>query len=67
MSEYRPLPLTWTRLLPDEQLARSRALLELMRTRRSVRQFSPEPYPFELIENAVATAGTAPSGANQQP
>ena len=46
---------------------RSVSFLASMRTRRSVRFFSPEPYPFEMIENAVATAGTAPSGANQQP
>jgi len=32
-----------------------------------VRQFSTEPVAFELIENAIATAGTAPSGAHQQP
>jgi len=38
-----------------------------MRSRRSVRDFSREPVPFELIEHAIATAGTAPSGANQQP
>jgi iodotyrosine deiodinase len=38
-----------------------------MRKRRSVREFSTETVPFELIENAVATAGTAPSGAHQQP
>jgi len=38
-----------------------------MRARRSVREFSPEPVPLELIENAIATAGTAPSGAHQQP
>lgn len=38
-----------------------------MRERRTVRQFSREPVPWELIENAVATAGTAPSGAHQQP
>lgn len=35
--------------------------------RRTVRQFSREPVPWQLIENAVATAGTAPSGAHQQP
>ncbi len=29
--------------------------------------FSTDPVPFEVIENAVATAGTGPSGANQQP
>jgi nitroreductase len=38
-----------------------------MRERRSVRVFSREPVPWELIENAIATAGTAPSGAHQQP
>lgn len=64
---YPFLPLAFHRLVPDEQLARSRQFLEQMRTRRTVREFSPEPMPFELIENAIATAGTAPSGANQQP
>ncbi len=32
-----------------------------------MRQFSTEPVPRELIENAIAAAGTAPSGAHQQP
>jgi iodotyrosine deiodinase len=64
---YRPVPLEYERPPLDEQLARSRTFLDLMRTRRSVRQFSREPVPFELIENAIAAAGTAPSGANMQP
>jgi len=38
-----------------------------MRRRRTVRDFSPEPVPLELVENAIATAGTAPSGAHQEP
>jgi nitroreductase len=38
-----------------------------MRTRRSVRLFSPQPVPRELLDTALAVAGTAPSGANQQP
>jgi nitroreductase len=59
--------LEFERLSPDEQLTRSRAFLARMRTRRTVRDFSSEPVPFELIENAIATAATAPSGANQQP
>lgn len=46
---------------------RSAEFLALMRRRRSVRQFSAEPVPRALIENAIRTAGTAPSGANQQP
>jgi iodotyrosine deiodinase len=64
---YRPVPLSFERLEPEEQLERSRAFLELMRTRRSVRRFSSDPVPHELIENAIATAGTSPSGAHQQP
>lgn len=65
--EYRPVPLGFTRLDPDEALARSRELLADLATRRSVRAFSTEPIPYELIENAVATAATAPSGAHAQP
>jgi nitroreductase len=64
---YTPLPLEFARLSPEEALRRSREFLELMSTRRSVRQFSTEPVPRELIENAIRTAASAPSGANQQP
>src|SRR5207248_7609953 len=59
--------LAFAQLDPEDALLRSRAFLELMQTRRSVRQFSPKPVEWELIENALRTAGTAPSGANQQP
>jgi iodotyrosine deiodinase len=45
----------------------SREFLERMASRRSVRFFSPEPVPFELIENAIRCASLASSGANQQP
>ena len=38
-----------------------------MSRRRTVRTFSPEPVPFELIEASIQTAGTAPSGAHHQP
>jgi len=65
--EPRFVPLRFVRLSEDEQLARSQAFLEQMRERRTVRDFSPEPVPVEIIENAIATAGTAPSGAHQQP
>jgi iodotyrosine deiodinase len=64
---YRPAPLAFERLPDEEARRRSLEFLELMSRRRSVRHFSSEPVTFELIENAVRTAGTAPSGANQQP
>jgi iodotyrosine deiodinase len=64
---YRPLALDLERLPAEVALERSRAFLALMRTRRSVRHFAPDPVPSELIANAIRTAGSAPSGANQQP
>ncbi len=59
--------LDFNRLNPEEQLEQSRWFLGRIRQRRTVRDFSTEPVPYELIENAVAAAATAPSGANQQP
>lgn len=50
-----------------DPLRTGREFLALMSARRSVREFSDEPVPRELIEIAVATANTAPSGAHQQP
>jgi nitroreductase len=64
---YNPVPLEFARLEPEEAARRSLEFLELMRTRRSVRHFSSEPVPWELVENALLTAASAPSGANQQP
>ena len=61
------IPLEFPRLSPDEQSTRANAFYESMRTRRTVRDFSPAPVPFALIETAIRTAATAPSGANRQP
>ena len=44
-----------------------RAFYAAMRTRRTVRDFSPQAIPQEVIEYAIRTAGSAPSGANKQP
>jgi iodotyrosine deiodinase len=63
----RPMPLSFARLSAQEARRRSAAFLALMRRRRSVREFSSDPVPRELIETAIRVAGTAPSGANQQP
>jgi len=46
---------------------RSSDFLRKMKSRRSVRHFSDEPIPIEVVENIVKTAATAPSGANKQP
>jgi nitroreductase len=46
---------------------RAHALWQQMNARRTVREFSDQSVPREVIEECIRTAGTAPSGANQQP
>ena len=46
---------------------RSEKYLQLMKTRRTVREFSDRSVPIDIIKNAVKTAASAPSGANKQP
>lgn len=46
---------------------RAEEFYELMKNRRSVRDFSSRPVPRQIIETAIQTAGTAPNGANLQP
>lgn len=46
---------------------RARAFAAAMQRRRSVRDFSPEPIPETVLEDALRAAATAPSGAHQQP
>jgi len=59
--------LDFIRRPPAEMLDRARRFHELMERRRSVRDFSDRPVPRPLIELAIETASTAPSGAHRQP
>ncbi len=52
---------------PAEALSASERFRETMSRRRTIRHFAGGSVDPRLIENAVATAGTAPSGANVQP
>lgn len=61
------IPLRFERLSPEEQLSRADSFYDEMDRRRSVRFFSDEPVPRHLIEQAIRTASTAPSGAHRQP
>jgi iodotyrosine deiodinase len=65
---YQPLPLPDRVQRPDDEaLAVAEAHLAYMRKRHSVRSYAPRPVPEAVIRAAIATAGTAPSGANHQP
>ena len=48
-------------------LERSHNFIQLMLSRRSVRDFSTKKVPDKVIENILKTAISSPSGANKQP
>ena len=60
-------PLSFTAFSNDTIVDRSNKLLDHMKSRRSVRDFSNQKIPTGVIENAVKVAVSAPSGANKQP
>lgn len=65
---FRLEPLAGYRSYDEaEMIARAAAFHESMRRRRSVREFSCVDIPDDVIRACLAAAGTAPSGANQQP
>jgi len=61
------VPLDFTEIPEPEMRRRAKDFYEQMKRRRSVRHFSDRPVPREIVEQAVCTAGTAPSGAHMQP
>ncbi len=69
MTDTQPdfIPLDFVELGSGEQLKRADEFFEILSRRRTVREYSDRDVPLELIEKAIATAGTAPSGANMQP
>ena len=68
MSEdFATIDLPFERLPEQEMRDRAKGFLEQMSSRRSVRHFSSDPIPLDVIDDCIAAAGTAPSGANKQP
>lgn len=64
---YKFLNYKHDRLSNEESLKSGSEFLNMMRKRRSIRSFSNEKINIKMLETAVMTAGTAPSGANKQP
>jgi len=60
LTSYREYP-------PVEMLARSRSFADELHRRRTTRHFSDRPVSREIIEQCIRAAGSAPSGAHQQP
>ena len=66
--DREPLNRSNQAALLDAEMERVTAeFYEVMKTRRTIRDFDKRSVPRAVIENAIKAAGTAPSGANQQP
>ena len=67
-SAYALEPLPAYREYPEEEMReRARWFYRDIARRRTVREFDTRPVPKDIIEQCLLAAGTAPSGANQQP
>lgn len=65
---YEPLALPDRASLSDaDALAAAESAYAELQTRHSIRDFTDQPVPREVIEACIRAAGTAPSGANHQP
>ena len=67
MSEAKFEALNFSELSSEDMVTVSRNFYLDMKRRRTVREFSDRPVPEDVIKNVISAAGTAPSGANQQP
>ncbi len=61
------VPLDHSEIEEGEMLSRANSLYSQMKSRRTTRHFSSREVSRELIELAIKTASTAPSGAHLQP
>ena len=66
-SQYPFNVYEYERLTEEVMLSRAKSFYDKMDRRRSIRMFSSDSVPQELIELAVKAASTAPSGAHKQP
>ncbi|GLZ42335.1 nitroreductase family protein [Actinokineospora sp. NBRC 105648] len=64
---YTPVPYRPERIPDSESLRAAAELRARMDQRRTVRAFSTDPVPEQVVIDAIAVAATAPSGAHQQP
>lgn len=68
MSQAKMIPYRdYQQYPPEEMQRRAAAFRRDMHRRRTVRQFAERPVPRQVIEDCLAAAGSAPSGANKQP
>ena len=68
MSSYPVIPLPPLPHYDDAaRVQKASEFYQQLKKRRTVREYVSDPVPREVIEQCLLAAGTAPSGANQQP
>jgi len=51
----------------EEMKIRSCEFADYLKNRRTIREYSSDTFPVEIIQNCIEAASSAPSGANMQP
>ena len=59
--------LQFQKITFDEMDYNANQFFQRLSSRRSVRDFSTDDFPIDIIKNCIKSASTAPSGANKQP
>ncbi|KAG7198899.1 hypothetical protein KM043_015720 [Ampulex compressa] len=65
--DLKHVPYEFSRLSETELIRRAREFYNITAARRTIRFFSPDPVPKEIIHEIIKAAGTAPSGAHTEP
>ena len=65
--EYISEDLKFSKQTIKDMKSNSKKFYKRIKERRSIREFSSKNFDFNIIKNAILSAGTAPNGANLQP
>ncbi|XP_068984329.1 iodotyrosine deiodinase [Bombus flavifrons] len=66
-TNLKHIPYVYKRPSEEEILCRASEFYKIVAARRSIRFFSPDPVPKEVIHEIIKAAGTTPSGAHTEP
>ena len=65
--KFKPIKYKYTTIPIKEIKKRSKNFYNIIKNRRSIREFKLKNFDDSIIKNAILAAGTAPNGANLQP
>lgn len=66
-ADLKHIPFNYKRPSETKMKERAQEFFEITNSRRTLRFFSSDPIPKDVIHNIIRAAGTAPSGAHTEP